>query len=75
MIQTFIYNYADDNTFSFTQKGLHILKHVFEQEGINLIKWFENNFMKAKSQAICAGKRAYEGIYSFDLEGTQIICE
>ena len=78
MIQTFIYNYADDNTVSFIHKDLHILKNVLEQESMNLIKWFENNFMKAnpeKFQAICLGKRAYEGIDSFDLEGTQIKCE
>ena len=78
VIQTFIYNYADDNTVSFIHKDLHILKNVLEQESMNLIKWFENNFMKAnpeKFQAICLGKRAYEGIDSFDLEGTQIKCE
>ena len=78
MIQTFIYNYADDNTVSFIHKDLHTLKNVLEQESMNLIKWFENNFMKAnpeKFQAICLGKRAYEGIDSFDLEGTQIKCE
>ena len=78
VIQTFIYNYADDNTVSFIHKDLHILKNVLEQESMNLIKWFENNFMKAnpeKFQAICLGKRAYEGIDSFDLEGSQIKCE
>ena len=76
MIQTCIYNNADDNTVSFIHKDLHILKNVLEQESMNLnIKWLNNNFMKAnpeKFQAICLGKRAYEGIYSFDLEGTQI---
>ena len=78
VIQTFIYNYADDNTVSFIHTDLHTLKNVLEQESMNLIKWFENNFMKAnpeKFQAICLGKRAYEGIDSFDLEGTQIKCE
>ena len=78
VVQSFIYNYADDNTVSFIHKDLHILKNVLEQESLNLIKWFENNFMKAnpeKFQAICIGKRAYENIDSFDLGGTQIKCE
>ena len=64
--------------FCFIHKDLHIFKNVSEQESMNLVKWFENNFMKAnpeKFQAICLCKRAYEGIDSFDLEGTQIKCE
>ena len=64
VIQTFIYNYADNNTVSFIHKDLHILMSVLEQESINLIKWFENNFMKTNPEkfiSICVGKSAFEG--------------
>ena len=59
VVQSFIYIYADDNTVSFIHKYL-------EQESIFFIKWFENNSMQAnpgKFQAICFGKKAYEGIF------------
>ena len=70
IVQCILYNYADDNTLSFTHKDLTILKTVLEQESNNLISWFVQNFMKAnpdKFQAICVGKEAHDNIESFQL--------
>ena len=72
-VQYFINNYADDNTVLFICKDLYILKRVLEQKKkkvyIFLIKYFENNFMKAnieKFKAVFLGKKAYEGKIKFE---------
>ena len=78
MVQSFIYNYVDDNTVSLFIKIYIILTNVLEQESIFLIRCFENDFMKAnpeKFQAICVCKRAYEDINSFEVQGIKIKCE
>ena len=59
----------------FIHKDLHILKSVLEQEIIFLMKWFENSFMKTNPevfQAICVGKKPFEGIGSFNIQNLKI---
>ena len=63
---------------SFIHKNFTILKHVLEQGSLILIQWFTNNLMKAnpsKFQAICAGKKAFENIKSFQIDSVNIRCE
>ena len=40
-----IYNYADDNTVSYSHKNLDILKEVLVDESATCIEWFQNNKM------------------------------
>ena len=73
-----LYNYADDNTLAYIHKKLEVLQQILVTEGLSLIQWFENNFMKAnpdKFQAICVGKRTFDAIKSFQLGDTKITCE
>ena len=73
-----LYNYADDNTLANIHKKLEVLQQILVAEGLSLIQWFENNFMKAnpdKFQAICVGKRTFDAIKSFQLGDTKITCE
>ena len=56
-----LYNYADDNTLSYTHPDCSVLKNVLERDSETLIDWFEVNSMKAnpdKFQAICLGQKA-----------------
>ena len=51
------------------------LKLVLENESLNRISWFENNFMKAnpeKFQAICVGKKCHDTTKSFRIGDTDI---
>ena len=51
-----VYNYADDNTLSFSHNDPSIIKSTLEQASKQAIRWFNVNFMKAnpsKFQAIC----------------------
>ena len=43
--QASLYNYADDNTLSFIQKKLEVLKKDLEEQSLILIEWFTKNFM------------------------------
>ena len=43
IVQSNLYNYADDNTLSFIHKDLLHLKSVLEQESQILISWFDQN--------------------------------
>ena len=54
-----IYNYADDNTLSYSHKEISIVKDKLEKASVKAIKWFKCNYMKANSgkfQAICFSK-------------------
>ena len=73
-----IYNYADDNTVAYIHKDLDILKLVLENESLNLISWFEDNFMQTNPetfQAICVGKKSHDTIKSFTIGDTDITCD
>ena len=55
VLKSTIYSYADDNTVSFIHKEFNFLKSVLEPDSLNLISWFEENYMTAnpdKFQAI-----------------------
>ena len=59
-------------------KILIYFKACFENESLNLISWFEKNFMKAnpeKFQAICVGKKSNDNIKSFTIGDTDITCD
>ena len=72
------YDWIIDFSNSYIHKDLNTLKLVLENESLNLISWFEDNFMKAnpdKFQAICAGKKCHDHIKSFRIGDTDISCE
>ena len=45
VLNSTIYNFADDNTVSFIDKDFNFLKTVLESESLNLISWFKENLM------------------------------
>ena len=54
-----VYNYADDNTLSFSHADPVVIKAKLEEASSIAIKWFHDNYMKAnpsKFQAICFSK-------------------
>ena len=78
IVYSIIYNYADDNTLSYTHKDFNFLRNVLQEESLILIQWFDRNFMKAnpdKFQAICVGKQVHANIDSFQIGNTNIKCE
>ena len=55
-----LYNYADDNTLTYSDNSIENLTKVMEEESEILIKWFSDNQMQAnpdKFQAIAIGKK------------------
>ena len=55
-----LYNYADDNTLSYSDSDFNNLVKTLEMESLELIKWFSINQMKAtpeKFHAIAVGKK------------------
>ena len=73
-----LYNYADDNTLSYTHSECTVLKSVLERDSEKLIEWFSVNNMKAnpdKFQAICLDKKANDSLKSFNIASTEINCE
>ena len=54
-----VYNYADDNTLSFSHENLDIVKNKLEDASLQAVRWFDANYMKAnpsKFQAICISR-------------------
>ena len=73
-----IYNYADDNTLSYSDTNINTVVKTLENDSINLIDWFSKNLMKAnpdKFQAIVIGPKTNRHNLSFDLKGNKITCE
>ena len=73
-----LYNYADDNTVSYSDKCLDTTKEVLVSESIICIDWFKENKMQAnpdKFQAIMLGLLGFENCKSLNLNGTEIKCE
>ena len=76
--KTSIYNYADDNTVSYSHKNLDILKEVLVNESAICIEWRRNNQIHTNSEKILAmmlGKSGFENCKSLFLNGTEIKCE
>ena len=73
-----MYNYADDNTVSYTHKQLTVLKAVIESETETTLNWFDDNQMQAnpgKFQAIVGGKKTFSELKSFSVADNTIPCE
>ena len=73
-----LYNYADDNTVSYSDKCFETTKEVLVNESIICIDWFKENKMQAnpdKFQAIMLGMLGFENCKSLNLNGTEIKCE
>ena len=73
-----IYNYADDNTLSYSDTNINTVVKTLENDSINLIDWFSKNLMKAnpdKFQAIAIGPKTNKHKLSFYLKGNKITCK
>ena len=73
-----LYNYANDNTLSYSDTNINTVVKTLENDSINLIDWFSKNLMKAnpyKFQAIAIGPKTNRHNLSFDLKGNKITCE
>ena len=73
-----IYNYADDDTLSYSHKCLSTTKSVLVSESTKAITWFGDNKMQAnpdKFQAIMLGVDGHENCTSLFIGGSEIKCE
>ena len=73
-----LYNYADDNTLSYSSTNYDELITVLEYESNILIHWFYFNCMQAnpeKIQIIAVGKKSAEKSPSFKIGDVYITCE
>ena len=73
-----LYNYADDNTLSYTHTNSDTLIHTLQQDCTSTLPWFNINQMKAnpsKFQAISFGKRGTRDITYLTFVNTTIHCE
>jgi len=71
-----LYNYADDNTLSYSGQNLTDVVTTLEEDSKTLIAWFSNNKMQAnpdKFQGIAIGKKSREHITSFNLGNNHTI--
>ena len=82
MMDTFekgkLFNYADDNTLSFSHPDFATLITVLEQESRVLIDWFFRNQMKTnpdKFQAFAVGGRTFDEKPTFKIGEAEIACE
>jgi hypothetical protein len=76
--ESILYNYADDNTLSYSDTELNKVVDVLEKESLNLIRWFSHNQMKANPdqfQAIAIGSKTSNESVNFNLDGNKIDCE
>jgi hypothetical protein len=73
-----MYNYADDNTLSKSDKSLEKVISALEEDSNFLINWFSANKMQAnpeKFQAISVGRKTHDKNVMFNLNGINISCE
>jgi len=73
-----MYNYADDNTLSKSDKSLEKVISALEEDSNSLINWFSANKMQAnpeKFQAISVGRKTHDKNVMFNLNGINISCE
>ena len=70
-----LYNFADDNTISKTNKDVQVLTRELCDDGQKTLIWFEKNFMKAnptKFQGFSIGSRGNSDNLSLCLSGVDI---
>ncbi len=73
-----LYNYADDNTLSFSHPDYNTLISTLESESLELIKWFKINKMQAnpdKFQVLAIGKKTHEKYPSIHIQTADLSCE
>ena len=73
-----LYNYADDNTLSYSSKSPSELVKTLEEGSEILINWFSINHMKAnpeKFQAISLGKKTHDLNLNFKFRNVEIKCD
>ena len=71
-----VYNYADDNTLSYSHINLSVVKERLERASEQAITWFKANYMKANSskfQAICLSRNGQQ--IEFKIENNTIKSE
>ncbi len=70
-----LFNYADDNTLSKSDKDVKLLEYKLSIASQTAIKWFQDNFMKANAQkfqvAFSSRDKEIEGV-TINLEGVQL---
>ena len=74
----FMYNYADDNTWSKSDKTLGKVISALEEDSNSLINWFSANKMQAnpeKFQAISVVKKTHDKNVMFNLNGVNLSCK
>ena len=68
-----VYNYADDNTLSYSHKNPVVIKGTLEKASKQAVIWFESNFMKANSSKFQAISSSREEIQlDIQIEGDLI---
>ena len=73
-----LYNYADDNTLSFSSPDYDHLISVLEAESQVLIDWFKENKMQAnpdKFQVLAVGKKTFTKTPSIKIQQNVLTCE
>jgi len=70
-----IYNYADDNTLSFSHLDQSIIQKKMKEDCINAMEWFERNNMKAnasKFQVMFLSRNSDTNNQSISIDGIEI---
>ena len=78
MYPNILYNYADDNTLSFSSPDYDILISTLEAESQVLIDWFKDNKMHAnpdKFQVLAVGKKTFAKNPSVQIQNNILSCE
>ena len=73
-----LYNYADDNTVSFSTPDLDKLIQILQSESQILLNWFHENCMQAnpdKFQAIAVGEKTFAKNLVLKISNSEIKCE
>ena len=73
-----LYNYADDNTLSKSDKSLDQVIAALHDDSRSLINWFKSNKMQAnpeKFQALSVGNKTHNENIVFNLDGIKISAE
>ena len=73
-----MYNYADDNTVSCSDKSLETVIRKLSGDSVLLVRWFLNNKMKAnpeKFQTIAVDEKTKVEDITIDLDNNIIKCE